>query len=48
VEKHEGDIRVSSSESGYMGTTVSIFLPLKSTPRISTEEAAAAAEGKAI
>jgi two-component system NtrC family sensor kinase len=47
IEKHEGNIRVSSAESGYMGTTVSIFLPLKSTARISTDEAAAAAEGKA-
>jgi signal transduction histidine kinase len=27
VEKHEGSIRVSSTESGYLGTTVSIFLP---------------------
>ena len=47
VEKHDGAIRVSSAESGYLGTTVSIFLPLKSTARKSADEAAAAAEGKA-
>jgi PAS domain S-box-containing protein len=47
VEKHDGAIRVSSAESGYMGTTVSIFLPLKATARTSVDEAAAAAEGKA-
>jgi signal transduction histidine kinase len=29
LEKHEGSIRVASAESGYLGTTVSIFLPLK-------------------
>jgi signal transduction histidine kinase len=46
VEKHDGAIRVSSAESGYLGTTVSIFLPLKSTARMSVDEAAAAAEGK--
>src|SRR6266498_2328600 len=45
VEKHDGAIRVSSAESGYLGTTVSIFLPLKSTARTSADEAAAAAEG---
>ncbi len=45
VEKHDGTIRVSSAESGYLGTTVSIFLPLKSTARMSADEAAAAAEG---
>ena len=45
VEKHDGAIRVSSAESGYLGTTVSIFLPLKSMARTSADEAAAAAEG---
>ncbi len=45
VEKHDGAIRVSSAESGYLGTTVSIFLPLKSAARTSADEAAAAAEG---
>jgi len=29
VEKHEGSIRLTSTESGYLDTTVSIFLPLK-------------------
>jgi len=47
VEKHDGAIRVSSAESGYLGTTVSIFLPIKSTAGKSADEAAAAAEGKA-
>src|SRR5216684_1352556 len=41
VEKHDGAIRVSSAESGYLGTTVSIFLPLKSAARTSADEAAA-------
>ena len=45
VEKHDGAIRVSSAESGYLGTTVSIFLPLKSAARTRADEAAAAAEG---
>ena len=45
VEKHDGAIRVSSAESGYLGTTVSIFLPLKPAARTSADEAAAAAEG---
>lgn len=45
VRKHEGSIRVSSAESGRVGTTVSIFLPLKATARISADETAAAPEG---
>jgi signal transduction histidine kinase len=45
VRKHEGTIRVTSAESGYLGTTVCIFLPLKATARISADEAAAATEG---
>jgi PAS domain S-box-containing protein len=41
VEKHEGSIRVSSTESGYLGTTVSIFLPLKGRVRMRADDAAA-------
>ena len=44
VRKHEGSIRVSSAESGYLGTTVTIFLPLKATARMSTDEAAPVTE----
>jgi PAS domain S-box-containing protein len=40
VEKHQGSIRVSSTESGYLGTTVSIFLPLKGRVRMSADDAA--------
>jgi PAS domain S-box-containing protein len=47
VEKHEGIIRVSSGESGYSGTTVSIFLPLKAKMRLSIDEEASAAESNA-
>ena len=36
LEKHDGTIRVSSADSGYSGTTVSIFLPLAATPRAMT------------
>ena len=42
LEKHDGTIRVSSADAGYSGTTVSIFLPLKATSRISADDAAAA------
>lgn len=41
LRKHEGTIRVSSTESGYLGTTVSIFLPLKASARMSADEATA-------
>jgi PAS domain S-box-containing protein len=44
VRKHEGSIRVSSAESGYLGTTVTIFLPLKATARMSADEAAPVTE----
>lgn len=44
VRKHEGSIRVSSAESGYVGTTVSIFLPLKATARLNADEAATTTE----
>lgn len=44
VEKHGGDIRVTSSESGYLGTTVSIFLPRELKAHMSGDEAA---QGKA-
>jgi PAS domain S-box-containing protein len=47
LEKHGGTIHVSSAETGYSGTTVSIFLPLKTTVRMNAGEAASAAEGKA-
>jgi PAS domain S-box-containing protein len=42
LRKHEGTIRVSSAESGYLGTTVSIFLPLKASVPMSPDEATAA------
>jgi len=42
VEKHEGSIRLTSTESGYLGTTVSIFLPLKPKGRMHADEAAEA------
>jgi len=45
LEKHDGMIRVSSAGSGYSGTTVSIFLPVKVTSRMSAGHAAAAAHG---
>ena len=48
VRKHEGTIRVSSAESGYLGTTVSIFLPVKTNARISADEVAATTEGIAV
>jgi two-component system NtrC family sensor kinase len=47
VRKHEGTIRVSSAESGYLGTTVTIFLPLKANGRISVAESTLATEGSA-
>jgi PAS domain S-box-containing protein len=47
VRKHEGSIRVTSAEAGYLGTTVSIFLPLKVPARMSADETAAAIEGVA-
>jgi PAS domain S-box-containing protein len=47
VRKHDGTIRVSSAESGYLGTTVSVFLPLKANARMSADEVAAAREGTA-
>ena len=40
LEKHEGSIRVASAESGYLGTTISIFLPLKLKARPDADEAA--------
>jgi len=39
VEKHEGSIRLTSTESGYLDTTVSIFLPLKPKGRMHADEA---------
>jgi len=48
VRKHEGTIRVSSAESGYLGTTVSIFLPVKANAHMSADEVAVATEGTAI
>lgn len=45
LDKHDGTIRVSSADSGYSGTTVSIFLPLKTTSRFSADDTAAAAHG---
>lgn len=48
IRKHEGSIRVTSAESGYLGSTVSIFLPLKASTRISADEDAEATEGVAI
>jgi len=45
LEKHDGTIRVSSADSGYSGTTVSIFLPLAATPRARDDNTAAAAHG---
>jgi signal transduction histidine kinase len=45
LEKHGGTIHVSSADTGYSGTTVSIFLPLKTTVRMTSGEAASAAEG---
>jgi len=47
VRKHQGNIRVSSAESGYLGTTVSIFLPVKANAHMSADEVAAATEGSA-
>jgi PAS domain S-box-containing protein len=44
VRKHEGYIRVSSAESGHLGTMVSIFLPLKARARMSADEAAEATQ----
>ncbi len=44
VRKHEGIIRVTSAEAGYLGATVSIFLPLKVPARMSADEAAPATE----
>lgn len=43
VDKHGGNIRVTSTESGYLGTTVSIFLPRKPTASLNADEAS---EGK--
>ena len=40
VERHEGSIRVSSTESGYLGTTVSIFLPFRSAARMADAKVA--------
>jgi hypothetical protein len=40
-EKHEGNIRTTSAESRILGHDGSIFLPLKATARISSDEAAA-------
>ena len=45
LEKHDGTIRVSSADSGYSGTTVSIFLPLKTKSQISDDDAVAAGDG---
>jgi hypothetical protein len=45
-EKHDGTIRVSNAESGYLGTTMSIFLPVKSKIRMSADKAASAGAGK--
>jgi PAS domain S-box-containing protein len=45
LDKHEGTIRVSSADSGYSGTTVSIFLPLKTISRFTDDDTAAAAHG---
>lgn len=48
IRKHEGSIRATSADSGYLGTTVSIFLPLKASARLSADEEATATEGVAI
>lgn len=47
LEKHDGTIRVSSAVPGYSGTTVSIFLPLKATSRMSAADTTSAAHGSA-
>jgi PAS domain S-box-containing protein len=44
LRKHEGTIRVSSTESGHLGTTVTVFLPLNATARMSPDEAVPAIE----
>ena len=46
VEKHKGSISISSGESGYSGTTVSIFLPLNANVRINAAESASSAQGE--
>jgi signal transduction histidine kinase len=45
LEKHRGTIRVSSADAGYSGTTVSIFLPLKTASQLSADQGASAAQG---
>ncbi len=47
LEKHDGTIRVSSADSGYSGTKVSIFLPLQATSRINAADTRSAAYGSA-
>ena len=47
VEKHEGSIRVSSTESGYLRTTAPIFLPRKGRVRMSAGDAASGAASRA-
>jgi nitrogen-specific signal transduction histidine kinase len=42
VQTHEGNIRLTSTASGYLATTVSIFLPLKPKGRMHADEAAEA------
>jgi PAS domain S-box-containing protein len=48
VQKHRGSIRVSSADSGYVGTTVSVFLPLKATSRLGSGKTEVVAVGDSV